>query len=276
VIKSKGYSIIVVPADHSGTRQYRLSSALLWTGAGLLALVVFTFLGFVVTYGSVLNEARRARQLRTENTELRAQVATLKQLNEELEELSALRAQIVALLGGDLLNDPIDPSSPAMDPSSSMDRGVHDLAHLRHVFADEARRPLAPRTWPVPGEVVREFQPLPEGQREAHPGLSLESDWNAPIRAAGRGQVVDLGYDPERQGYLILDHGFGFRTVYAHADRLVVQDGQTIDRGQIIAYLPERPPTQEVGGSQRPLPRLYFELWVDGQPVDPRSSLTPR
>jgi septal ring factor EnvC (AmiA/AmiB activator) len=268
---AKSYSIIIVPADHSGTRQYRVSRNLLLS-AGVLLAVFMVMVGiFVATYGRVLLRAQRSDSLQAENEQLRAQIATVDELTRELEAMSALRAQVMEMLGNEeagfddlsLLRDEQDQAAlPSLD----------DTERLRHLFADEARRPFAPEVWPLAGRVRREFFPAPEGDDPAHPGLDIEGDPGDGVRAAARGEVVEIGYDEPVGHFVILDHGFGYRTLYAGAGLLSVEVGQRVDRGQVIAVLPDSP----IGGSRTGSPHLYFEIQVDGRAVDPRRYLTPR
>ncbi|MGB9880154.1 MAG: M23 family metallopeptidase, partial [Anaerolineae bacterium] len=62
---------------------------------------------------------------------------------------------------------------------------------------------------------------------------------------------------------LILDHGYGIRTMYGHCQKLLVNAGQEVQRGQSIAT---------VGSSGRSTgPHLHFEISVNGKPVDPET-----
>lgn len=261
------YNIIVVPGDHSGTRQYRVSAQLWWTAVGLGALFALVLLIFVLTYGRVLARANDADDLEAENRQLRDQVGLVRQLSTELEELSALRAQVLQLLGhrtGELELDPEGTGATTAGLQLST-MSTEDLAQL---FASEARRSYAPRQWPAAGGVDREFTRSAEGGDEAHPGLDIGGSVGDPVRASGRGRVVETGYEDERGNYLVVDHGFGFRTTYAYLQRILAREGQTVEAGQEIAYL-----GQSGDAGQ---PHLHFEIQVDGEPVDPRRYLTPR
>lgn len=255
------YNVIVVPDDHSGTRQYRVSLGLiLATGILVFALLV-TMVVFMATYGSTLRTARTAQRLEAENGELREQILQVNQLNDQLEELSALRAQIVALLGGDL----------GLDDASLMELGEVELplASLEpegfdHLSAAEMFRSFAPSHWPVDGDVTREF--FLAGREGPHPGLDLEAWPDAPVTASGRGRVTGIGHTEDRGKHVVLDHGLGIQSIYAGLDRIVVEEGQMVDRSQPLAYLGN--PTD----GARPL--LYFSVRVDGEPIDPRRYLT--
>jgi murein DD-endopeptidase MepM/ murein hydrolase activator NlpD len=269
---AKSYSIIVVPADHSGTRQYRVSRNLLVAGAVFLSVFLLIVLLFVGTYGRVLVKARQADNLQQENQQLRAQVATVEELSRELEAMSSLRAQVMNMLGNsEVAFDELSLLGGDEQTGSSLN-SLEDAESLRHLFADEARRPFAPEAWPLPGRVRREYFPKPEANEPAHPGLDIEGAPGDVVRAAGRGQVVETGYAETSGHFVVVDHGFGYRSLYAGGGSLSVEVGQTVDRGQAVAVLPPSPGRSSRNG--RPL--LYFEIQVDGRPVDPRRYLTPR
>jgi murein DD-endopeptidase MepM/ murein hydrolase activator NlpD len=91
-------------------------------------------------------------------------------------------------------------------------------------------------------------------------------DFTAPqgtdIYVTGDGVVESLVQ--ERRGYgnhIIIDHGFGYRTIYAHLDRFNVRRGQKVKRGDIIGF---------VGSTGASLaPHLHYEVELNGTKVDP-------
>jgi murein DD-endopeptidase MepM/ murein hydrolase activator NlpD len=105
--------------------------------------------------------------------------------------------------------------------------------------------------------------------RHFHAGLDLAAPRGTPIYATGDGTVHWAGSISARQdapsslygNFVILDHGNGIRTVYAHCDRLAVQAGQDVRRGEQIAW---------VGSTGRSTgPHLHYEVVVNGRPMDP-------
>lgn len=105
--------------------------------------------------------------------------------------------------------------------------------------------------------------------RQFHSGLDLAATEGTPIHATGDATVHWAGSISPRQDapsslygkFVILDHGNGIRTVYAHCDRLAVQAGQDVRRGEPIAW---------VGSTGRSTgPHLHYEVVVNGRPMDP-------
>lgn len=273
----KSYSIIIVPSDHSGTRQYKISRGLLLVLVSILVVLAITFTVFAATYTTVLFDARRAEALEAENQELRNQVARVQELSRELEAMAGLRAQVVRLLGQDALED-VPVAVAEIDEPRFDQRVLGDVEQLQQIFADASRMPFAPRQWPATGPVRREFMAEPSGDLPAHPGLSIDATRDGLARAAGRGQVIEVTFDEAGRHSVVLDHGYGFRTRYGNLDRLRVEQGQVVDREQPLGEIfdPDgTTPTDE--RTSRLIPgALYFQLLVDGSPVDPRGYLDPR
>ena len=99
-------------------------------------------------------------------------------------------------------------------------------------------------------------------------GIDYAVPEGTDIRAAEVGTVVFSGND--RKGYgnlLLVRHANGFITAYAHASELLVNTGDAVQRGQVIARVGQTGNTQG--------PRLHFEIRRGTVPVDPVSYLTP-
>lgn len=273
----KSYSIIIVPSDHSGTRQYRISRTMLFVLAGLAAILVVTLAIFAFTYGSLLMDARRVSELETENEALRIQVARVDDLSRELESMSGLRAQVLSLLGTDELSDV--PALETIGETVEFERrALVDVERLQQLFADASRAPFAPRAWPAEGTVRREFIAQATADEAAHPGIAIDVGDDPQVRAAGRGRVLEASFAESTGHVVVIDHGYGFRSTYANLDRVEVRVGQAVDRGQAIGEIDRD--RESSGGRDRTSTMLrgalYFELRVDGSPVDPRTHLEPR
>lgn len=95
-----------------------------------------------------------------------------------------------------------------------------------------------------------------------HKGIDIAARVGEPILAAARGRVVFAGNRGNGYGNMVeIDHGHGFITRYAHASRLHVRTGQTVDRGHRIADVGA---TGLVSG-----PHLHYEVEQNGRQVDP-------
>ncbi|MBW4442185.1 MAG: peptidoglycan DD-metalloendopeptidase family protein [Plectolyngbya sp. WJT66-NPBG17] len=103
------------------------------------------------------------------------------------------------------------------------------------------------------------------GYQRFHAGVDFGADYGTPILAADRGVVIFAGWYGGYGNAIILDHGNGITTMYAHAQELYVSEGQTVERGKAIAA------TGSTGLSTGP--HLHFEVRKDGEPVDPMNYL---
>ena len=99
------------------------------------------------------------------------------------------------------------------------------------------------------------------GYQRFHGGLDFAADYGSPILAADRGVVIFAGWYGGFGNTVILDHGNGLTTLYAHAQELYVAEGETVERGKAIAAV------GSTGLSTGP--HLHFEVRKEGEPVDP-------
>jgi murein DD-endopeptidase MepM/ murein hydrolase activator NlpD len=116
--------------------------------------------------------------------------------------------------------------------------------------------------WPVGGPVTSPF-----GYRwgRLHAGIDIGCGYGAPIHAAKSGTVIFSGQMSGYGNVVIVDHGGGFSTLYAHQSRIAASDGQQVAQGQVLGY------SGSTGHSTGP--HLHFETRVDGNPQNPRQYL---
>ena len=122
-----------------------------------------------------------------------------------------------------------------------------------------------PSIWPCSGDVSSPYG-LRWGGSDYHPGIDIANDSGTPIVATADGVVTDAGWNSGGYGNMVdIDHGNGYMTRYAHAQSVAVAPGQTVKRGQIIAYM---------GGTGYSTgPHLHYEIRVNGQVVNPAGYL---
>ncbi|AFY47521.1 metalloendopeptidase-like membrane protein [Nostoc sp. PCC 7524] len=103
------------------------------------------------------------------------------------------------------------------------------------------------------------------GYRRFHAGLDFAASYGSTIRAADSGTVIFAGWYGGYGKAVIIDHGRGITTLYAHSSELYVTEGQTVQRGQAIAAV------GSTGLSTGP--HLHFEVRRNGTPVNPADYL---
>jgi lipoprotein NlpD len=115
--------------------------------------------------------------------------------------------------------------------------------------------------WPVEGKVVRNFSVSGNGNK----GVDIAGDFNQPVYAAAGGEVVYSGSGLRGYGNLIIiKHSELYLSAYAHNNKLLVKEGETLAKGKQIATM---------GNSDSDTVILHFEIRRDGKPVDPLSFL---
>ena len=112
--------------------------------------------------------------------------------------------------------------------------------------------------WPCDGVVVSGF-----GMRwgRMHEGIDINCPYGAPNRAAAAGTVIYSGWLGGYGNLVVVDHGNGLSTAYAHASAILVSVGQTVSQGETVSLVGA---TGHVTG-----PHLHFEVRINGVAVDP-------
>jgi murein DD-endopeptidase MepM/ murein hydrolase activator NlpD len=121
-----------------------------------------------------------------------------------------------------------------------------------------------PSLWPVKGRITALFgqrlDPF-SGEGSFHTGIDIASYYGDAIRAAAEGTVTFVG---QRAGYgnvIVIDHGFGYTTLYAHLSRFSTQGGVNVKRGDVIGY--------EGQSGRATGPHLHYEVRINNEPVNP-------
>ena len=118
--------------------------------------------------------------------------------------------------------------------------------------------------WPVSGVITQGFW-------ARHPGIDIGAGKGTPVYAADSGYVIFSGWDNERISYgfmILINHGNGFLTRYAHLSAMMVQAGDSVKKGQLIGRV------GSTGNSTGP--HLHFEIILNGVHRNPFSYLPGR
>ena len=159
------------------------------------------------------------------------------------------------------------PSFPESVQDYSFLRSADQIA-LKHRAARRLQPVVSrPSVWPVVGRLMdgfgRRVDPFSgEGEREFHTGVDISAPTGTPVKTTADGIVTVAQYTTGGYGRMVVvDHGGGVETYYAHLSRIFVQVGQGVRRGETIAA---------VGSTGRvTAPHLHYEVRIGGNPVNP-------
>jgi len=135
---------------------------------------------------------------------------------------------------------------------------LRDLENqIDHLAATPSIRPAA--GW-VTSRFGKRTSPF-TGRPEFHPALDIAGELDTPILATGNGIVSFSGKKWLLGNTIIIDHGYGMITRYAHCEKLLKKQGDTVKRGDIIAHM---------GNTGRSTgPHVHYEVRLNGVPVNP-------
>lgn len=118
--------------------------------------------------------------------------------------------------------------------------------------------------WPANGGYISSGM----GHRwgKMHKGIDIARPAERTIKAVDNGKVISAGYDGGYGNKVVIDHGNGYRTVYAHLDSISVDTGQTVPRGEKIGIMGSTGDSTGI--------HLHFEVYKNGKLIDPQDVLS--
>ena len=246
-------TFIVVP--HGGrdlsTRSFEVSYRRL-KAAGIIVLVLgMAWIGMAVSWVYLGAQAARVAGLQREIGRLEEEREQVQELALALRRIEGQYTQVREMLGA---NRPSDPGSiwlPALGD-----------APISEPTAVDSGAVAIPNAWPLTqkGFVTREHLGRIPGQ---HPGIDIAVAEGSYVRSAGDGVVSEAGEDDVYGKFVRIRHPDGYETVYGHASELFVVTNDAVERHQVIAL------SGNTGTSTAP--HLHFEIWKDGDAIDPRA-----
>lgn len=301
-MSQRKWTIVLVPPGSGASKMIEVSQRLLKAAASIG--VVLALMALALGYGTVSRsvDLERAARLERENAQLAQEIGLLQgQLSDLSDTLSTIAQRDVRIrLLANL--EPNDPSvqqagigGPAGPPGEVARAGVLgrrasevrvDLgalirrANLLAASYDEAgdslelhrdRLAAMPSIMPTAGWLSSAFSRMREHPvlhfARPHEGIDVTAPTGTPIQSPAAGTVVAAGWEAGYGNVIELDHGFGIRTKFAHASKVLVRRGERVSRGEIIA---------EVGNTGLATgPHLHYEVHVHGKAVDPLRYVLP-
>jgi murein DD-endopeptidase MepM/ murein hydrolase activator NlpD len=237
------------------SRSLRMSLPLfrLLTGT---AIVVFALICLgVILYAPIVRAASQVPGLTREVERLSAENQQVYQLANRLNHVEARYMQVRGMLGANII-------PPLQNPDSILPTAAPMYARYPNTEQCYETGNSRPRHWPLGGPGVITRGPVGVGaSTEVHAGLDIAVAHGTTVLASGGGRVIGAGYDSEYGFYVRLRHGDGYETMYGHMSRLLVEENDAVDAGQVIGL------SGSTGRSTAP--HLHFEIFVDGESIDP-------
>lgn len=176
-------------------------------------------------------------------------------------------------LGGPLAferpHDQVQPSGGLLERTAGniqvLKNIVPDRSETLDLLGDYAERAKAkPSIWPARGRISSGYgmRSIPYGSGyQFHTGVDIIGSRGSPVWATADGKVTFSGYRGSLGNLLIIDHGYGYETYYAHLQGFAVKKGDEVERGETIGYMGASGRTTGV--------HLHYEVHNEGSPVNP-------
>ncbi len=297
--KAKKYNIIIIPERGSHTKKISLSSVILKTtlvtilifgvGLGMFVYVFFSRYHSLNENITVLKKKEDyIRTLEEDNKSKEEEIQNYKvyedSVRDKIEALNELEQNIKEKLDKSnffndttVLNDmaAIKSDQPQMQavylaasktPVETIESKIKSLESINekldHILEKEQ---YIPSFVPAKGRITSYFglraNPFTRKGEEDHPAIDIANNYGTKIHATAKGRVVYAEYKKGFGNAVYLDHGNGFTSLYGHASELLVEAGQIVEKGEVIALMGS---TGRSTGSH-----VHFELRRNGVPINP-------
>ena len=273
----RAVQVLIIPEHGDRTFSFRIQRGAIYAAGIILTVAAVLFLYMTVMHRSLLSRAMRADRLARENAVLRTQALKIAELEGELSQLGASRQRLFELAGlsaeeqrrrEDLEEDRVPASFPQELDMMRAGFTIGDVLPVAtNLDTSGARTSSVPTLWPVRGWITAEFDEDLPGRSGPHRGVDIAASEGTPILSAAEGVVSLSDWDADLGLVVVVDHRNGLSTLYGHCSRILVQVGDPINQGQVIAHL------GNTGRSSAP--HLHFEVREGGVAVDPRAYLGP-
>lgn len=168
------------------------------------------------------------------------------------------------------------PNKGFVSPLEKLDHNINQLDEilnfetkdqeeiLKELTAYERQLDHTPSIWPVYTRILSifgsRFHPVWR-KRITHEGVDLKASFGSKVRATADGIVTFAGWQGGYGNVVIISHDYGFETRYAHNSQLLVHQGQSVKKGQVICI------SGSTGVSTGP--HLHYEVRINGSPANP-------
>ena len=208
---------------------------------------------------AVLQERAAAAEARTAR---RAEVATAAARDLDVEQrvlrrTKRVRTRMLATIRVDRGHIE-DDTRELREQSFALARRIAEIQGVPYAEPADTTPSAAGFTWPTSGQITSGFGPR---WGRMHQGLDIAAPTGRPITAAKSGTVIVAGWSGGYGQLVVIDHGGGLATAYAHQSRIAVKTGDPVTQGGLVGFV------GSTGHSTGP--HLHFEVRVNGAARDP-------
>jgi len=279
-MKQQYFILVLAHSLHGRLRRVHVPHQVLYIVLALAMVGGFSIFGFVSSYARMALKVADYNSLRHEAEELRARYQNLQKVvnhtNEQLASLELLANEVTVAYGiKQKLEGPTDITTegklvPTLAETVDEYNYLRSSNLSRFAFARRWHVNTRPSIWPVDGVLMSSYGERTDpfsGEGAYHTGVDISAPVGTPAHVAADGVVVFADRSGGYGRLVIVDHGNGFETYYAHLSRFDVVPGQEIRQGELVGA---------VGASGRvTAPHLHYEVRIRKAPVNPYRYLTP-
>jgi len=280
-MKQSYFVVVLAHSVHGRLRRIHVPHHTLYV---VLALALFgsvSLFGMVSSYLRMVGKVANYNSLRNEVDTLRNKYQALQrqddQNREHLASLEMMASEVTVALG---LKGRLEGTNSIADEGPLVPTYTESVADydflksayfsgLHHEYAHAWQKNTTPSLWPVNGRLESQFGEREDpfsGEGEIHAGVDISASMGTPVHAAADGVVLQAGVMSGYGKMVVIDHGSGVTTRYAHLSSFGVIPGQEIRRGDVLG--------QSGDTGKVTSPHLHFEVRHGGIAVNPMTYLT--
>lgn len=275
----QNYFILVLAHSLRGKlRRIRIPLTVVYAVMALALLGCFSVFGFITSYARMAWKVANYNALRSEVEALRTRYQRLQkvsnQTNQQMASLEMFASEVSIAYGiKQKLEGPAGIAAegrlvPTYPESVAQYRYLRSYHNAENSFARRWHTNVQPSIWPVEGRLMGGYGERTDpfsGEGVMHTGVDISAPTGTPVRTTADGIVTFAGWSSGYGQLIVVDHGNGFETCYAHLSRFGVIEGQDVRRGEQIGA---------VGSTGRvTAPHLHYEVRIGGAPVNPHRFL---
>lgn len=260
-------SIMMIPHDSKRTINFRVPSI------GILLSIFLWFAGTLYVLTATVDTIEYYQMKNkvdfysSQFSELQTAMNMIKKADNEFRRLLSFGSKEQILENVDAKKTVDDAGSLDMEQlRNEIKKTVDTMTAVSDYLKEQKDRHGAmPKGWPVTGRVTSPFGNREDpkyGGAEFHAGIDISVPKGTPIRATADGVVSFSGWSSGNGNLVVIEHGMGYSTLYAHNSENKVAVGERVKRGAVVSLAGA---TGYTTGSH-----LHYEVWVNGKAVNPR------